>query len=214
MIVILLKRDLKLAFFSKGYFFNSLALFVITTTLLTFIMQTATLSVMLLPYIFASLLAAPEIFQEDNNDSTLDQLIAAGHPSYHIVIAKLICHLFQSLIILVLAVPILCFIYNIALDGKLFYIYLTLLALAFSVSSLVTFASGLTLRINNGIIITCLIVMPLILSILLYTASILNTILASAEINAMLIDFKIMMALSFITSIVAVLACSYNLTKI
>lgn len=214
MIKTLLKRDLGLAFFGNGYFFNSLALFVIATILLTFIMQTTSLSIILLPYIFASLLAAPQIFQEDNNNSTLDQLIVTGHPSFYIVIAKLICHLFQSLIIFVITVPILCFIYNITMGDRLLHIYLTLLTLTISVSSLVTLASGLTLRVNNGVIITCLIVMPLLISILLYTASILDSIVAGTEISILLVDFKIMMVLSFITSIVAVLACSYVLTKI
>jgi heme exporter protein B len=218
---VILKRDFSLAFIRKGYFFNSLALFILSVLLLIFILLSGqpvtgvnVLNIILLPYIFAELLSAPEIFQEDFNDSSLEQLIIAGYPSFYIVISKMFAHWLQLFIILCISVPILCFIYNIHLFTNLFSIYLVLLLFSITVSALVTFASALTLRISNGVIVNCLIVMPLAINLLLYTASILNMIAAQVNYQMLFIDIQILFAISLSISTIVILACSYILTKI
>ncbi len=217
----ILKRDLVIAFLRRGHFFNSLAFFSIATLLLIFILSHGQsnanlnlLNVILLPYVFAALLSASEIFQADFNDSTLEQLLISGYSSVSIVIAKIIVHWLQLFIILVISVPILCFIYNINLFLNLFSIYLVLFLLSISISALVTFASALTLRISNGVIISCLIVMPLTIILLLYVASILSAITENVDISMLLIDIKILSALAIVVSIISTLACSYVLKKI
>ena len=215
----ILKRDLVIAFLRNGHFFNSLAFFSITTLLLISILSHGDpkvnlnlLNVILLPYIFAALLSASEIFQADFNDSTLEQLLISGNSSVSIVISKIIVHWLQLFIILLISVPLLCFIYNIFLN--LFSIYGALFLLSLSISSLVTFASALTLRISNGVIISCLIVMPLTIILLLYVASILNSITENVDSSILVIDIKILFALTIVFSLISILACSYVLKKI
>jgi heme exporter protein B len=217
----ILKRDLVIAFLRNGHFFNSLAFFSITILLLISILSHGDpkvnlnlLNVILLPYIFAALLSASEIFQADFNDSTLEQLLISGNSSVSIVISKIIVHWLQLFIILLISVPLLCFIYNINLFLNLFSIYGALFLLSLSISSLVTFASALTLRISNGVIISCLIVMPLTIILLLYVASILNSITENVDSSILVIDIKILFVLTIVFSLISILACSYVLKKI
>ncbi len=221
-ILLILKRDFMLAFVRKGYFFNNLAFFVVATLLLDFILLKNTrvsaginiLNVLLLPYVFASLLSAREIFQEDFNDSTLVQLLISGCSSFYIAIAKVLGYWLQLLSVLVVTVPVLCFIYNINLSNKIFLIFLVFLLLSITVSSLVVFASGLTFKLNNSVVITCLIVMPLLASLLLYSSSTLAMIIGGSENSILLAYIKILFMITLICSTIAVLACSYILTKI
>ena len=221
-IILILKRDIMLAFVRKGYFFNNLAFFIVATLLLDFILlrnvefasRTNILNLALLPYVFASLLSAREIFQEDFNDSTLIQLLISGYSGFHIVIAKIIGHWLQLLSILIVTVPILCFIYNINLNDNVFLVCLVFLLLSVTMSSLVAFASVLTLKLNNSVVITCLIVMPLVINFLLYSSSTLTMIFAGSEYLILLFEVEILFMIALTSSAMAVLACSYVLTKI
>ena len=219
--VAILKRDLVIAFLRNGYFFNSLAFFSITTLLLISILSHGDpkinlnlFNVILLPYIFTALLSVSTIFQADFNDSTLEQLLISGHSSISIVISKIIAHWLQLFVILFISVPLLCFIYDINLFLNLFNIYTALFLLSLSISSLVTFASAITLRISNGVIISCLIVMPLTIILLLYVASILNSITENIDFSILIIDIQILFALTVVFSVISILACSYVLKKI
>ncbi len=216
---VILKRDLTISFLKRGHFFNNLAFFSITTLLLIFILSHGqsninmnVLNVILLPYIFAALLSASEIFQADFNDSTLEQLLISGCSSVSIVIAKALVHWLQLFIILLISVPLLCFVYNINLN--LFSVYLVFFLLSLSVSGLVTFASALTLKINNSSIISCLITMPLTIILLLYVSSILAGVVDGIDVSMLLADIKILSALALVIVITSTFACSYVLKKI
>lgn len=212
-ISLILKRDLFLAFVRKGYFFTSLFFCVISTMLLQFIYENSTLNftLLLIPYLFSSVLSSNEIFREDSREYVLQQLIATGCTPAKIVIAKLLGHYLQSLLVIGALIIFVSLLYGLNPNIDVILVYVLL---ALSVSSIVVFASSLTLAVNHNMVILSLIIMPLLMSLFLFSAVIIDLSTLIDNFELVCYNLKIMGLIAVFVVICSFLSCSYSLSKI
>ena len=176
--IALLVRDLRLAFRAGGGFGLGLAFFLIVTVMVPFSVgpNSDTLSliapgILWLGALLACLLSLDRLLALDWEDGSLDLLATAPLPLEGVLSIKALAHWLTTGLPLVLAAPVLGVLLNLPAGGYL-WITLSLLIGTPALSVVGTFGAALTVGLKRGGLLLSLLVMPLYVPTLIFSAEV------------------------------------------
>jgi len=169
-----LQRDLRLALRRRGDVLNTLAFFVMVTSLFPLgvgadskLLATIAPGILWVAALLAAMLSFARLFDSDYADGTLEQMALAAEPLGLIVLAKAAAHWITTGLLLSLLAPVLAlqFGLNGALTGTL---CLSLLLGTPLLSLLGAVAAALTLGLRGAGVLSALLLMPLFVPVLIF----------------------------------------------
>lgn len=198
----LLKRDLMLSYRHRNELLNPLLFFVIVVTLFPLgtspekeLLQTMAPGVIWVAALLAAMLSLDSLFKADYEDGTLEQLLLSPHSNALLVLAKIFSHWLVTGVPIILLAPLLGLFMFLPAEG-IKTLMLTLL-LGTPILSLVgAIGMGLTLGLNRGGMLLSLLVLPLYIPVLIFSASAVDASLAGLEIKGQLYFLGALLALS------------------
>lgn len=215
MLAYLIKEDLKTSLWHRGYFFYKLAFFLVSVvisyaiySLFMPLENILIVNIALIPYLFTAILSIPEVFREDYRQQCLEQIMLSGCHPYKLALAKIVSSTIEFTIIIMSSLLILCASYNQTLSWLLFC---AVFLLIFNISSLVVLSASITYKMDNADVINSLIILPLSSVVIIYCATVFNVLAESSNMILVLSDLLILIFVAILSSMIAVLACSYNL---
>lgn len=200
--VALIKRDLMLSYRHRNELLNPLLFFVIVVTLFPLgtspekeLLQTMAPGVIWVAALLAAMLSLDSLFKADYEDGTLEQLLLSQHSNALLVLAKIFSHWLVTGVPIILLAPLLGLFMFLPAEG-IKTLMLTLL-LGTPILSLVgAIGMGLTLGLNRGGMLLSLLVLPLYIPVLIFSASAVDASLAGLEIKGQLYFLGALLALS------------------
>ncbi|HEY9201264.1 MAG TPA: heme exporter protein CcmB [Gammaproteobacteria bacterium] len=200
--VALIRRDLMLSYRHRNELLNPLLFFVIVVTLFPLgtspekeLLQTMAPGVIWVAALLAAMLSLDSLFKADYEDGTLEQLLLSQHSNALLVLAKIFSHWLVTGVPIILLAPLLGLFMFLPAEG-IKTLMLTLL-LGTPILSLVgAIGMGLTLGLNRGGMLLSLLVLPLYIPVLIFSASAVDASLAGLEIKGQLYFLGALLALS------------------
>jgi heme exporter protein B len=210
--LLLLRRDLTLAFRHRTEIVNPLLFFVLVTTLFplgigadTKILQNVAAGVIWVAALLASLLSLDGIFRSDFEDGTLEQFMLSAHPVSLLVIAKVVAHWLVTGLPLLAIAPLLGVL--LSMSAKAIGVLVITLALGTPVLSLIgSVGVALTVGLRRGGILLSLLVLPLYVPVLIFASSAVETAAAGIPVTAQLSILGAMLAFALSLAPVATAA--------
>ncbi len=210
--VALIKRDLMLSYRHRNELLNPLLFFVIVVTLFPLgmspekiMLQTMAPGVIWVAALLAAMLSLDSLFKSDFEDGTLEQILLSPHSNAVMVLAKIISHWLVTGLPIILLAPLLGIFMYLPDDGVT-TLMLTLL-LGTPILSLVgAIGMALTLGLNRGGMLLSLLVLPLYIPVLIFSANAVDASLAGLSINGQLYFLGALLVLSITLAPVATAA--------
>jgi heme exporter protein B len=188
--LLLLRRDLILAFRRRAELMNPLLFFVLVTALFPLGIGTDPLllkavgpGVIWVAALLASLLSLESVFRSDFEDGSLEQFLLSAHPVSILVMAKVLAHWLVTGLPLLIVAPLLGVLLD--LPGASIKVVMLTLVLGTPVLSLVgSIGVALTVGLRRGGMILSLLVLPLYVPVLIFAANAVETAAAGLPITA------------------------------
>jgi len=198
----LIKRDLMLSYRHRTELLNPLLFFVIVVTLFPLgtspektLLQTMAPGVIWVAALLAAMLSLDTMFKADYDDGTLEQMLLSPHSNAMLVLAKIISHWLVTGVPIILLAPLLGLFMFLPAEG-ITTLMLTLL-LGTPILSLVgAIGMGLTLGLNRGGMLLSLLVLPLYIPVLIFSANAVDASLAGLEIKGQIYFLAALLVLS------------------
>ncbi|WP_317929259.1 heme exporter protein CcmB [Halioxenophilus sp. WMMB6] len=172
-----LRRDLLLAYRSRGELFNPLIFFLIVITMVPLgitpdPVQLARLApgMIWVVALLATLLSLDSLFRSDFDDGTLEQYLITPQPLYLLVLAKVLVHWLVTGVPLTLLAPLLGVMLSLPASG-FSPLILSLLVGTATLSLVGAIGAALTVGLRRGGLLLSLIIMPLYAPVLIFGAS-------------------------------------------
>ena len=208
----LLQRDLLLAYRHRNELLNPLFFFVLVVMLFPLgtspdknLLITMAPGVIWVAALLASMLALDSLFRADFEDGTLEQLLISPHPLPLLVLAKILAHWLVTGLPMILLAPLLALFMYLPGDG-LGVLMLTL-ALGTPVLSLVgAIGMALTVGLRRGGMLLALLVLPLYIPVLIFSANAVAAHLSAMAITGQLYFLAAMLVLALTLAPMAVAA--------
>ncbi|HHO69663.1 MAG TPA: heme exporter protein CcmB [Gammaproteobacteria bacterium] len=190
--VVLLKRDLTLAFRRRSEMVNPLLFFVLVTTLFPLgvgadpaLLRSIGPGIIWVAALLAALLSLESVLRSDFEDGSLEQLMLSAHPLSVLMLAKVLAHWLVTGLPLLLVAPLLGLL--LGLSGEAIVTLVQTLALGTPVLSLVgTIGVALTVGLRKGGMILSLLVLPLYIPVLIFAADAVTSTGAGLPVTAQL----------------------------
>lgn len=171
-----LLRDLRLSMRRKGDVVNTLAFFIMVTSMFPLgvgadsqLLRTIAPGILWVAALLAAMLSFPRLFDSDFADGTLEQIALSGEGLSILVLAKVTAHWITSGLTLALLAPLMGI--QFGLEGDLLAVLCTSLLLGTPVLSLIgAVAASLTLGLRGAGVLSALIVLPLFVPVLIFGA--------------------------------------------
>jgi heme exporter protein B len=210
--VLLLRRDLTLAFRRRAEMINPLLFFVLVTALFPLgvgadpaLLRSVAPGIIWVAALLAALLSLDGVFRSDFEDGSLEQFLLSAHPLSVLVLAKVIAHWLITGLPLLIVSPLLGLLLDLP-DAAVWTLILTL-ALGTPVLSMIgAIGVALTVGLRRGGMILSLLVLPLYVPVLIFAANAVETSAAGLPISAHLSLLAALLALSCSLSPVATAA--------
>jgi len=174
--IVILERDLKLAFRRVSELANPLLFFVIVTSLFPLalspdrlLLQAVGAGVLWVAALLSSLLALEGLFRADVEDGSMEQLMLSPVPLSIIVLAKITAHWIVSGVPLIALVPVVALSFELPAQA-LWVMAAALLLATPTLSVLVSIGAALTVSLKSGGSIIGLLVLPLCSPLLIFGA--------------------------------------------
>lgn len=172
--VLLLQRDLTLAFRRRTELINPLLFFVLVTTLFPLgtgadpeLLHKIGPGIIWVAALLAAMLSLDGIFRSDFDDGSLEQFLLSAHPLSLLVLAKVLAHWLVTGLPLLVVAPLLGLLLNLS-GGAMAALLLTL-ALGTPVLSLIgAIGVALTVALRRSGVILSLLVLPLYVPVLIF----------------------------------------------
>jgi heme exporter protein B len=200
----LLRRDLILAFRRRAEVVNPLLFFILVTTLFPLgvganpnLLRAVGPGVIWVAALLAALLSLEGIFRSDFEDGSLEQFLLSAHPVSVLVLAKVIAHWLITGLPLLVVAPLLAVLLD--LPAAAMKVLIITLALGTPVLSLIgAVGVALTVGLRKGGMILSLLVLPLYVPVLIFSANAVDTAAAGLPVTAhiSLISALLVLALS------------------
>lgn len=198
----LIKRDLMLSYRHRTELLNPLLFFVIVVTLFPLgtspekaLLQTMAPGVIWVAALLAAMLSLDTLFKADYEDGTLEQLLLSPHSNSVLVLAKVISHWLVTGVPIILLAPLLGLFMFLPSEG-IITLMLTLLLGTPILSLIGAIGMGLTLGLNRGGMLLSLLVLPLYIPVLIFSANAVDASLAGLAIKGQLYFLGALLALS------------------
>ena len=190
--IVLLKRDLTLAFRRRSEMVNPLLFFVLVTTLFPLgvgadpaLLRSIGPGIIWVAALLAALLSLESVLRSDFEDGSLEQLMLSAHPLSVLMLAKVLAHWLVTGLPLLLVAPLLGLL--LGLSGEAIVTLVQTLALGTPVLSLVgTIGVALTVGLRKGGMILSLLVLPLYIPVLIFAADAVTSTGAGLPVTAQL----------------------------
>jgi heme exporter protein B len=174
--LVLLRRDLTLAFRHRSEMFTPLFFFIIVTALFPMsigaeetLLQQIAPGVIWVAALLAALLSLESMFRSDYQDGSLEQMLLTPQPLSMLVLGKVLAHWLRTGLPLVLIAPLVGFQYYLAQETLL--TMMVALSLGTPVLSLLgAIGAALTLGVRGGGMLLSLLILPLYIPVLVYGA--------------------------------------------
>lgn len=198
----LIKRDLMLSYRHRNELLNPLLFFVIVVTLFPLgvspekqLLQTMAPGVIWVAALLAAMLSLDTLFKSDFEDGTLEQMMLSPHSNAVLVLAKIISHWLVTGVPIILMAPLLGLLMFMSTEG-ITTLMLTLL-LGTPILSLVgAIGMALTLGLNRGGMLLSLLVLPLYIPVLIFSANAVDASMAGLAIKGQLYFLGALLTLS------------------
>lgn len=201
----IIQRDMTLASRGRAGVLSTLFFFVIVVSLFPLgvgpelsVLRTIAPGVVSVAALLASMLSLDRMFAHDYLDGSLEQLMLVPQPLAIVVLGKIIAHWLLTGVPLVLIAPVLGVQFD--LPPKALVTLVLALLLGTPVLSLVgAIGAALTLGLRGGGVLVSLLVLPLCIPVLIFTAGAVEASItgASAEPHLSLLGAVLVLALLF-----------------
>ena len=208
----LLKRDLMLAYRHRNELFNPLFFFILVVTLFPLgttpekqLLITMAPGVIWVAALLASMLSLDALFRADYEDGTLEQILISPHPIPVLVLAKIIAHWLVTGFPMILLAPLLGVFMYLPAEG-ITSLMLTLI-LGTPILSLVgAIGMALTVGLRRGGMLLSLLVLPLYIPVLIFSANAVDANLVAMAIKGQIYFLSAMLMLAITLAPVATAA--------
>lgn len=208
----LLKRDLLLAYRHRNELLNPLFFFVLVVMLFPLgttpektLLMTMAPGVIWVAALLASMLALDGLFRADYEDGTLEQMLISPHPLSILMLAKILAHWLVTGLPMILLAPLLGLFMYLP-DAGLGVLMLTLV-LGTPILSLVgAIGMALTVGLRRGGMLLSLLVLPLYIPVLIFSANAVDAHLADMVISGQIYFLGAMLVLALTLAPLAVAA--------
>ena len=177
MLMALLKRDLLLAFRSRGDLLNPLMFFMVVASLFPLavspdpaLLGVIAAGVIWVGALLAALLSLDLMFKGDYEDGSLEQMLLMPQPAMLMVLVKVLVHWLVAGLPLAFIAPLLGLMLGLA-DGGFMPLILSLLLATPTLSLLGAIGAGLTVGLRKGGMLMPLLILPLYIPVLIFAAS-------------------------------------------
>ena len=185
----LLKRDLQLAYRHRNELLNPLFFFILVVMLFPLgttpektLLMTMAPGVIWVAALLASMLSLDSLFRADYEDGTLEQIVLSPHPLSALVLAKIISHWLVTGFPMILLAPLLGVFMYLPTDGIL--VLMLTLVLGTPILSLIgAIGMALTVGLSRGGMLLSLLVLPLYIPVLIFSANAVDAHLADLAIR-------------------------------
>jgi len=205
----LIKRDLMLSYRHRTELLNPLLFFVIVVTLFPLgttpekaLLQTMAPGVIWVAALLAAMLSLDTMFKADYDDGTLEQMLLSPHSNAVLVLAKIISHWLVTGVPIILLAPLLGLFMFLPAQG-ITTLMLTLLLGTPILSLIGAIGMGLTLGLNRGGMLLSLLVLPLYIPVLIFSANAVDASLAGLAIKGQIYFLAALLVLSITLAPVA-----------
>jgi heme exporter protein B len=172
--ILVLRRDLKLAFRRWAELANPLIFYVVVTAMFPLALsptvaqlQAIGTGILWIAALLSSLLALDGLFRSDADDGSMEQLLMVPAPFVIVVLGKISAHWIVSGIPLVVLVPLVALSFQLPPDAIPVLIAALFLATP-TISVLVAIGAALTVSLRSGSSIIGLLVLPLCSPLLIF----------------------------------------------
>lgn len=190
--ILLLKRDLILAYRRRSELINPLLFFVLVISLFPLgvgsdpiLIQKIAPGIVWVSALLASLLSLDSMFRSDFEDGTLEQYVLSAHPVSILVLAKILAHWLITGLPLIIVSPLLGVMLGIP-DDAIATLTLTLLIGTPVLSLIGSVGVALTVGLRRGGVLLSLLVLPLYVPVLIFGADAVHTTIAGIPVTAQL----------------------------
>jgi len=174
--LVLMQRDLTLAFRHRSEMFTPLFFFILVTALFPMsigaekgLLQNIGPGVIWVAALLAALLSLEGMFRSDFDDGSLEQMVLTPRPLSLLVLGKVVAHWLRTGLPLVMLAPLVGFQYHLE-GGTLITMMLALLLGTPVLSLLGAIGAVLTLGVRGGGMLLSLLILPLYIPVLIYGA--------------------------------------------
>lgn len=174
-ITLLIKHDIKVAFKRAGNLMNLIAFFVIAASIFPFaigsdaeVLKLIGVGIIWVCVLLSSILAVPYIFEEDYEDGTLARLKLSGNMLELIMLAKIISHWLVNILPLIVIAPLLLFVFHSEEYAQ--KLAISMLVATPVISAIATVGAALTLGIKRGGGLVSILILPLYIPVLIFSA--------------------------------------------
>ena len=174
--VALIKRDCKLAWGQGGSGAMILSFFMVAVSLFPFavgpegsLLSRMAPGIILVVALLASLISLDRLFQADFEDGSLDQWVMSNLSLSGVVLAKILAHWISCLVPLIVLAPAMGLLVNLPLEA-VFSLFVALLVASPAFSCLGAVGAALTVALRRGGVLISLLVLPLYIPSLIFTA--------------------------------------------
>lgn len=175
-VLLVLQRDLLLAFRRGGELVQPLAFFAVVATLFPLALtpemsrlRDVAPGVLWIAALLSSLLALEHLFRDDAQDRSLEQFALSGQPLTVLLLAKTLAHWLLTGLPLALMAPLVAVAYGVTFDAMP-GIWLALGLGTVTLSLVGAIGAGLTLGARRGGVLLSLLTLPLVIPIVIFGA--------------------------------------------
>lgn len=179
--MLIIKRDLTIAYRHRDDVLNPLLFFVIVVTLFPLGIgpEANTLSriapgIIWVAALLSTLLSLDRLFKSDYSDGSLEQMLLSPHPVFILVLAKIVAHWLLTGLPLIFIAPLLAVLLHLH-ESSYIALMLTLLIGTPILSLLGAIGVALTVGIKKGGVLLSLLVLPLYIPLLIFATSAIDT---------------------------------------
>lgn len=198
-------RDLMLAWRRRADVLSTLFFFVIVVSLFPFgvgpetqLLRSIAPGVLWVAALLASMLSLGRVFQNDEHDGTLEQMLLTPQPLFLVVLGKVLAQWLVSELPLVLIAPLLGVQFGLA-PNTLLILFVSLLIGTPILSLIGSIGAGLTLGVRGGGVLIALLILPLYIPVLIFGAGAVEASISgiSSHANLYLLGAFLMVSLVF-----------------
>ena len=175
-LMVVLRRDLRVALRRRSDTFSTLIFFVMVVSLFPLgvgpepqLLRTMAPGVLWVAAMLASMLSLPRLFADDHADGTLEQMLLSTHSLAVLVFGKTLAHWMGSGLPLVLLSPVLALQFDLSASAT--GVLMLSLLLGTPILSLVgSMGAALTVGLRGSSVLLSLLVLPLTIPVLIFGA--------------------------------------------
>ena len=175
-LLVVLKRDLRVALRRRSDTLSTLVFFVMVVSLFPLgvgpepqLLRTMAPGVLWVAAMLASMLSLPRLFADDHSDGTLEQLMLSTHSLALLVLGKTLAHWVGSGLPLVLLSPVLAMQFDLSASAT-GVLVLSLLFGTPILSLIGSVGAALTVGLRGSSVLLSLLVLPLTIPVLIFGA--------------------------------------------